>query len=337
MQTDTSRRYFFFGLLSLTAVLLFFVFKPFIAVLVVGISLAVVFHPLFRCLKKTFGGIGWLAALLTVLIFLILVVGPLFAIGALVLNQSDSLYLSAASGQGFGPFMDKVGSAIDSLLPAGFSINASERAADFVALLVGNVSNLFASTLQAIFSFILILLAMFYLLKDGEHFRKACMRLSPLAEHDNARIFSKMGETINGVVKGYLFLALVQGTLSGLGMAIFGVPHAALWGVLAGIASLVPTIGTALVLGPAVIYLFSTGNTAQAVGLTLWGLSIVGMIDNLLNPYVIGKKVQIPPLLILFSILGGIALLGPVGILVGPLSMSLLFVLLSMYRSEFRE
>lgn len=335
-QPESLRRYFFFGLLSVVTVLLFFIFRPFLTTIVVGVSAAVVFYPLFIRLRTMLGGIGWLAALVSIIIFLIIIVGPLLAIGALVLNQSGELYASALSGGNFGPFIDRVGSAVDGILPTGLSINAGARAADLIELLVGNLSNVFASTLGAVFSFVLVTLAMFYFLKDGESFRTAFLRLSPLSEADNAKIFRKIGDTINGVVKGYLFLALIQGTLSGIGMAIFGVPHAALWGVVAGVASLVPTIGTALVLGPAVLYLLSGGSTAQAVGLTLWGLSIVGMIDNLLNPYIIGKRVQIPPLLILFSILGGIALMGPVGILVGPVAMSLLLVLLSIYRDEFR-
>jgi predicted PurR-regulated permease PerM len=143
--------------------------------------------------------------------------------------------------------------------------------------------------------------------------------------------------TINGVIRGYLLIALIQGILMGLGLVIFGVPNPALWGLVAGIAALVPTIGTGLVAIPIIIYLYTTGDTASAVGFLAWATVIVGLIDNLLNPIIVGRKINIHPLVILFSVLGGIALLGPAGILVGPLIVSLLYTLGNMYLRKFEK
>ena len=142
---------------------------------------------------------------------------------------------------------------------------------------------------------------------------------------------------INGVIKGYLLVAVIQGSLMGIGLAIFGVPSPALWGVIAAIGALTPTLGTSIVSIPAVIFLFVSGHTGEAIGLTVWSLALVGMIDNFLNPYIVGNKIKIPPFLILFSVLGGLSLLGPVGILIGPLAVSLLYTLISIYRSEFQH
>jgi predicted PurR-regulated permease PerM len=122
----------------------------------------------------------------------------------------------------------------------------------------------------------------------------------------------------------------------GIGLAIFHVPNPAIWAVIAGIASIIPPIGTALVSVPAIIFLFITGNIGGAIGLLIWAVLIVGMGDNLLNPYIVGHKINIPPFLILFSVLGGIALLGPVGILIGPLTVSLLYALIEIYQDEFK-
>ncbi len=122
----------------------------------------------------------------------------------------------------------------------------------------------------------------------------------------------------------------------GVGLWIFGVPNPALWGVLTGIASLVPTIGTALVAIPAILFLFAIGNNGAALGLSIWSVIIVGTIDNLLNPIIVGNKIDVPPLLILFAVLGGIALMGPVGILIGPLTVSFLYTLVSIYRTRFQ-
>lgn len=123
----------------------------------------------------------------------------------------------------------------------------------------------------------------------------------------------------------------------GLGLWAFGVPNPALWGTVAMFTSLLPTIGTAFVSIPAIIFLFFTGDLMNAVGLTIWSAIIVGTVDNFLAPFIVGKTINIPALLILFSVLGGISFLGPAGILVGPLTVSLLYTLISIYRNEFKQ
>ncbi len=122
----------------------------------------------------------------------------------------------------------------------------------------------------------------------------------------------------------------------GIGLWIFGVPNPVLWGVLAGIASVIPSIGTAIVAVPAVLFLLATSTTGAAIGLAAWSVVLVGTIDNLLNPIVLGKRVSLPPLIVLFSVLGGIALFGAAGIIIGPLSTSLLYTLLLIYREHFK-
>jgi predicted PurR-regulated permease PerM len=156
-----------------------------------------------------------------------------------------------------------------------------------------------------------------------------------LKDEDDRKILRSIIKTINGVIKGYILIALIQGFLMGLGLYLFGVPNPALWGVVAGIASLIPSIGTALVSVPAVIYLYAIGSTIPAIGLLIWAVLIVGFIDNLLNPIIVGKSIKVPMLLILFSVLGGISLLGPIGILIGPLVIGLLYTLISIYKEEF--
>jgi len=195
----------------------------------------------------------------------------------------------------------------------------------------------FGLLLTALFSFMLMLLSIFYFLKDGERWKKTLITLSPLSDTDDKKIVAKLSQVVNGVIKGYLLIALMQGLLMGIGLGIFGVPNPALWGIVAAVASLIPSIGTAFVSIPAIIFLFATGQTIPAIGLLIWAVVFVGLIDNLLSPILISKNIKISPFLILFSVLGGISLLGPVGILVGPLTISLLYALISIYRNEFKQ
>jgi predicted PurR-regulated permease PerM len=133
------------------------------------------------------------------------------------------------------------------------------------------------------------------------------------------------------VIKGSLLIALIQGMVSGTGFAIFGVPNPVLLGSVAIIAALIPNVGTAVVLTPAILYLYLTDQVWQSAGLLIWGITAVGLIDNLLGPTLIGRSSKIHPLLILLAVLGGLAFFGPLGFILGPLVISLLFAVLDIY------
>jgi predicted PurR-regulated permease PerM len=264
-----------------------------------------------------------------------LICGPLFGIGTIVFNQSQGIYHEIISGDKVVPLINKVNDYVNNWLPDGFSFDFNQKLSDFFSFISDNVARIFSTTLATIFSFLLMLLTIFYFLKDGQEWKKSLITLSPMPDADDRRIIARLKETINSVMKGYLLIALLQGILMGVGLFIFGVPNPALWGVVAAITSLIPTAGTALVSVPAIIFLFITGHIPQAIGMLAWAALFVGLIDNLLSPMLISKRIKIPEFIILFSVLGGIVLLGPVGILIGPLSVSLLYTLVSMYRKEF--
>jgi predicted PurR-regulated permease PerM len=118
---------------------------------------------------------------------------------------------------------------------------------------------------------------------------------------------------------------------------IFDIPAPAVWGAVAAIAAFIPGIGTSLVIVPGIIYLLLTGNTAYAIGLAIWGAVAVGLIDNVLGPHLVNKGVHIHPFLILVSVLGGLSTFGPIGFILGPLVLALLFALLEVYRTSFTD
>ncbi|KKQ19476.1 MAG: hypothetical protein US33_C0029G0003 [Parcubacteria group bacterium GW2011_GWC1_36_9] len=336
MQTKFIERYFFFGLLLATFVLTFFIFRPFWIVLVLGLSFSIVLYPVYEWFteKKL---PSWLASFLTVIFFTVILCGPLLIIGTMVFNQSQDVYHIVADNGSARPFLDLIETKVNQILPEGVAFDINKKTTDFISYVSNNITNIFTTTISAFFSFLLILLIIFYFLKDGAQWRKAIILLSPLGDKDDEKIIGRLAQAVNGVIKGSLFIALVQGVLLGFGLWIFGIQNSALWGVVAAVASLIPTFGTSLVSVPAIIFLFVTGNTTSAVGLLIWAVVMVGMIDNFLGPLIVSKKINISSLFILFSVLGGISLLGPVGILVGPLTVSLLYALISIYRNEFQE
>lgn len=336
MNTKIIERYFFFGLLLTTFIFAFFIIRPFWVVLVLGLCFSIVLYPVYEWLKNRRLP-NWLASFLTVLLFTIVLCGPLLGIGALVFKQSQEVYHTVISNGNTGPFMESIENRINKILPGSVVFDINQETRNFLSYVSSNIANIFTTTVSAFFSFVLTLLIIFYCLKDGAQWRKAVIVLSPLGDKDDEKIIKRLAQAVNGVIKGSLFIAFIQGILLGVGFWIFGVPNGALWGVVAAITSLIPTLGTSLVSIPTIIFLFVTGNTASAIGFMIWAIIMVGMIDNFLGPLIVGKTIKISSLLILFSVLGGISLLGPVGILVGPLTISLLYTLISIYRNEFKE
>jgi predicted PurR-regulated permease PerM len=338
MKTKVIEKNFFYSLLILVGILCILVFWPFLSTIVIGIALSVVLYPVYTFFNsRVTNDTPWLSSLLTLLAFIVVLGVPAFFIGSMVLSQSQELYTSITSNGGPSPYITKISNSIDKLIPMGMSFDMESRIATLVSTVSKNVATILTSTITTIFSFLLVLLSLFYFLKDGRHWRETLMELSPLSDEYDEKILSKFSRAVNGVMKGYLLIALVQGCLMGIGLWIFGVPNAALWGVFAGIASMVPSIGTALVALPAIAYLALIGDNTGVLGLSAWSLVIVGTIDNVLNPIVVGKKIDLHPLIILFSVLGGITVIGALGVLIGPLLVSLLYTLLTIYKEHFKD
>ena len=304
--------------------------------MVLGISFSIVLHPIYEWFNK--GKLpNWLSSFLTVILFTLLLCGPLLGIGALVFNQSKDVYLSVVNNGNSLPIMDSINSSVNRILPTGIDFDINQKAADFVSYVSDNVGNIFTTTISAFFSFLLMLLIIFYFLKDGERWKKAIVVLSPLSDKDDEKIIGRLAVAVNSVVLGNMLIALIQGVLMGAGLWFFNIPNPAVWGLVAAVASLIPTVGTAFVSVPAILFLFFTGAIPSAIGLLVWSVVVVGMIDNFLGPLLISNRTNISPLLILFSVLGGISLLGPVGVLVGPLAISLLYTLILIYRNDFQQ
>jgi predicted PurR-regulated permease PerM len=175
------------------------------------------------------------------------------------------------------------------------------------------------------------------LLRDGQRLRALAIVVSPFADTDDESILNKLHLAINSVFKGSLMIAIIQGFLTALGFVVFGIPNFVFWGTIAGICALIPTLGTSLVIIPGVLYLLLNGFSLQAFGLFIWGACAVGLIDNLLGPKLIGKNIAVHPLLVLFSVLGGISFFGPVGFILGPLFVTLFFALIEIYISSSKN
>ncbi|MSR73054.1 AI-2E family transporter [Candidatus Parcubacteria bacterium] len=341
MNHQKSEFYFLSALLTGIFVLTFFIFKPFFYALILAIVFATVFKPLHtRILAMTRDRKG-LAALLTTISVLIVVIVPLSFLGIQIFQEATGLYSSLTLNGGATHLSRGLGDAVNNLtrfspVPID-SIDINEYLKQGLSWLLQHLGPLFANVAKAMVGVFIFLVALYYLFKDGYKLKRDVVALSPLQDIHDETIFNKLTMAINSVIKGSLAVALVQGILTAIGFAIFGVPNATLWGSVATITALIPGIGTALILLPAILYLYFSGEMISAVGLLIWGVVAVGLVDNFLGPKLVERGMRLHPFLILLSILGGISFFGPLGFLLGPLVLSLLFTLLDIYFAIHKE
>ncbi len=326
-------KYFLYLLLAACLILTFFVFLPFLIPLALGIAFAVLLAPWYQALLVKTGNRANLSAFLTVAAFICIIVVPLAGIGILGYQEAQSMF--SGDSPVLAPNISNALVSLQKQLPALAGINIDEYVQNALGFLAGNVGAVFSATFSTLLSFFLMVLSLFFFLRDGDHWRTAVIKVSPLSGDRNRLILDEMQKSIRGIIQGYLLIALIQGILMGIGLFVFDVPHAVLWGILAGIAALIPVIGTMAVSIPVAMYLYIVGGIVPALGFMAWAGVLVGMVDNVLNPIIVGRKVNIHPLMILLSVLGGVSFFGPAGILLGPLLASLLYTLIIMYRKDF--
>jgi len=324
---------FLYIALGLSLVLGFTLFRPFLSVIAVAAMAAVIAFPLKQHIANMLRGRDGLSSFITVLIVVVLILTPVMFLAYQVFNEALDLYANVSTNRDayFQTIERVVFDPVQRLLP-GVTFDTNSTIKQGLAFLTTNFGRLFSGTIEVFADFLFFLIAFYYFLKDGPRFVRAFMALSPLHDKFDKDVFNRMSMAINSMVRGQLLVALIQGFLTGLGFAFFGVPSPALWGSLAAVCALVPGVGTSLVIIPGILFLFATGQTLPGFGLLFWGVVAVGLIDNLLGPTLIGQGAKIHPMFVLFAVLGGLALYGPLGFLLGPLTVSLVFALLDIYR-----
>lgn len=335
-----SQLIFFSTIFLVVSILSFFIFKPFLIVLALAAMLAVILDPVYRHLLSYVRGQKNIAAVLVLLFLLVVILLPLFFIGTQIVNEAQALYGRLASGSGSDQYVNQISTLIETYgqkVYPSFSFDTASYLSIFSSWIVSHLGGIFSGTLDAIIKLFLTFVALFYFLRDGDVFRKQLVVMSPLSEDDDSSILSSLRVAIKSVIVGSLIIGVIQGVLLGIGFWIFGIPNATLWGTTAAVASLIPGVGTALVWIPGVIYLFFAKSGFYWLGELLWAVFLVGTIDNFLAPYLLEKGVNIHPLLILFSILGGLSFFGPAGFLLGPLVLSLLFALIRVYQNSTKK
>lgn len=324
---------FFFGLLVLAGYMVWQIAAPFITALALSAIIVTITGPLHeRILQRTPRKNQTLAAFLSTMVVLLVLILPLSLLTSLIVGEIVGVYqeLDSAGSAELESQLLVFENTVNSLIP-GLSfdlVSVTQSAALWVA---ENLGTIFAGTVSTLFTFFIAIIGAFYFFRDGEQMLEMAVKASPLPDEEDRMILERTARAVRAVATGTLFLALIQGTLVALGFFVVGIERPVLWGTFASVGALMPGIGTTIVTGPAIIYLFATGQLIWGVVLLAYAGLVVGLVDNFLGPYLIGRQSKLHPFIILIAVLGGISVFGPIGFIVGPVIVTLFFILLEIY------
>ncbi|PIY28161.1 MAG: AI-2E family transporter [Comamonadaceae bacterium CG_4_9_14_3_um_filter_60_33] len=318
-------------LLALVTVALGSILLPFFAAIVWGLILSLLFTPMHRWLLPRLGRKPTLAALCTMAIILLIVILPMMLVLLLLAQEATWLYQGIQSGdinpslyfhRAFNRLPDWVGAILDRFGLVNFSAlqrKLSAALAQGSEVAATQVFNIGQNAFDFVVGLMIALYLAFFLIRDGDTTVRAIGRMIPLAPAHRQQLWHKFATVVRATVRGNLVVALIQGALGGLAFWALGVKGALLWAILMAALSLLPAVGAALVWGPVALYFLMTGAIWQGLTLTAYGVLVIGLVDNLLRPVLVGKDTRMPDYVVMITTIGGMAVFGINGFVLGPL------------------
>ncbi|HLC89285.1 MAG TPA: AI-2E family transporter [Candidatus Nanoarchaeia archaeon] len=341
------QRYIPLVLFILLVVLAFFLIRPFLLTLFLSALLAYLFYPLYTFIFKKSKNRTLSALIICVLVMLIIVLPATFLIKTLV-EESYVLYIGAKqklSGELFANCDHYLCQSLTTFIQdPEINYRAQELIRAVTNFIIDKGSEFLLSVPRILINLVVLFFTLFYLLVDGQTFLNEVGHHLGIGKQRYTLLLERLKEVIGGVVFGYLFVAIIQGMLGALGFFIFGISSPILWGVIMALLALIPVVGTGLVWIPASAILvldgmFQNSNSLifKGVALFVYCLIFVGSLDNIIRPKLMSGRAKIHPVFILLGSLGGLFLFGPLGIIFGPLVLSLVVVLVELYKSYNSE
>lgn len=343
---DKFRVVFLLVLVAAISAIFFAMIRSFMVALLMAAICSGLMFPLYRRFLGWLGGRKAPASIATLLVFVFVLLVPLTGFFGIV--TAEALEVSGAVGPWIEQQVrqpDQIDRFIqnlpfmDTLAPYKDQIEAKigELAGRVGQFVVARLAAATRGTVLFFFMLFVMLYAMFFFLKDGRSLLRRILYYMPLSSEDEDRMVGKFVSVTRAMVKGTLVIGVVQGGLAGIAFAVVGIPGAAFWGTIMAVLSIIPGVGTALVWVPAVVYLLAVGQVGAGIGLGVWCGAVVGTVDNLMRPWLVGRDTEMPDLLILLGTLGGLVLFGAVGIIIGPIVAALFVTVWEIYGTVFQD
>jgi predicted PurR-regulated permease PerM len=347
MNQKTLSRYFFIAILIGAAFTFFYMVRMFLVPVLLAAVFTTLFYPMFEWFLRVFRNRRTIAAFVCCVLLLLAVILPILGVAHLVTLEAIDVYhsaegkLSEIAAKGQDGLLGQLRTyrwfrqwGLDKINWKASLEDAARTAGSFVAVVISKTSS---GTLQLLILLFTTLFTMFYFFRDGKKLLRRIRYLIPLEREYKNAIAARFSSVARATVKGTLLIALVQGTLSGLTLWLFGVSSPFLWGVVATLMSIIPLVGAWLVLYPAAFIQMATGNMGQGIGILLVTVIVIVNVDNLMRPRLVGQETGMHDLIVFFSTLGGIAMFGAMGFIVGPMLAALFLTLLDIYSAEFKD
>jgi len=336
----------FLLLLALVSAAFFWILIPFYGAVFWAVVLAIIFRPLQRRLERRLGGRRTLAALISVLTCILIVILPTAVILASLIGEGAQLVTRVQESQLVMP--ETVGDLISHLPPWAQSALDRFGVTDFdvlrerLASALTQISQFLAAqalsvgqnTLRFLAGLGIMLYVLFFLFRDGPAIGAAVRTSMPLSQEHSAALLSKFAAVVRATVKGNIIIAVLQGGIGGVAFWFLGVQGAFLWGALMMGLSMLPAVGAALVWGPVAGYFLLSGDILRGAILIAIGVGVIGLVDNLLRPPLVGKETRLPDYVVLVSTLGGLSIFGINGFVIGPLIAALFIAGWTLFRDE---
>lgn len=317
-------------LVALASLLFALIIWPFFGAVCWAVFIAIVFWPMHQRFLRGSHGHANMAAAASLTVILLIVILPASMLAASVTQEASVLVAKMRSGEiQIATFFQKAIEALPEwargmLQRFGMTDLSTLQQRILAALsssgqvVTSRVMSIGQVTLDFIVAFFVMLYVVFFLFRDGDKLSRGIARSIPLQPQHTDRLMRQFATVVRATVKGNIVVALVQGALGGIAFAVLGVPGAVLWGAVMALFSLLPAVGAVLVWAPVAAWFFFNGQLLQAVGLTLWGGLVIGLVDNFLRPILVGKDTRMPDYLVLVATLGGIVVFGLNGFVIGP-------------------
>ena len=330
MTSPQLQRGVFLALLAAVTAAFIWVLLPFFGAVMWGVAFAILFTPLYKRLLKKMPGRKNVAALATLAICLVIVILPLAMVGVSLVQEVALVTQNIRSGQiNFAGYFQQILDATPRWViglferfnlgdTAAWQKRISEGAAQGGQVVANQALTIGQNTFDFVVSFFVMLYLLYFLLRDGATLSKTVRDALPLAKPHTHYLLNKFTTVIRATIKGNVAVAIAQGTIGGLAFWFLGVQGALLWAVLMAFLSLLPAVGAALIWGPVAIYFLATAHYWQGGVLIFIGVFVIGLVDNILRPRLVGKDTQMPDYIVLMSTIGGMAIFGINGFVIGP-------------------
>lgn len=339
MEAERRSRITFYLIMLLLAYLAFILIKPYFGFVVLALIFAYIFNPLYKVFYRYNKRKNLSSAIVTVFVLLLLIIPTVFLVSKMI-SQASSTIKSVSKGSSiYSEFqIDLLSEKLSGL--TGMEINLEAyleyvltRAGKFI--LEDKAPALINHAADIIIGVFIMFFIMFYVFRGGRGFYEEIKELIPLKRHYKIKLFSEIENMLHAVLFGQVVTSIVQGVLCGIGLYVAGVPNALFWTFITILIGFIPFIGTPVVFVPASVYLMLHEQVGAGIGLLVYGFIIVMNIDNVIKPKIIGSRANVHPVLVLLGVIGGLKVFGFIGLLVGPIIMSLLIIFLRIYSSEF--